>query len=99
MNPRPINDGDLDYWGERVQHVSRFTGPGEEEEGIEPCPALVLTGNEVAVAWVLDEIEMMQLVQGGTLWLVTRGGLPIHGLHVQPRAGRVVGVEPPPGES
>jgi hypothetical protein len=31
----------------------------------------------------LNEIEMMDLVKGGTLWLVTRGGLPIHGLHVQ----------------
>lgn len=83
MNPRPIRQTDLDYWAERAPAPARFTGPGEVEEGIEPCPALVLTGNEVAVPWELNEIEMMHLINGGTLWLVTRGGLPIHGLHVQ----------------
>lgn len=82
MTPREITDADLAYWGDRVQHVSRFTGPGEVERGIEPCPAIVLDLNEVAVAWTLDEIEMVHLAKGGTLWLTTLGGLPVHGLFV-----------------
>lgn len=83
MNPRPIIDADLEYWAAHEPKPTRFTGPGEEEQGIEPCPALVLNTDEVAVPWTLNEIEMMHLVKGGTLWLVTRHGLPIHGLHVQ----------------
>lgn len=83
MNPRSISEADLDYWAERNPRPVRFTGPGEEEQGIEPCPSLVLDGDEVAVPWALNEIELAHLARGGTLWLVTRHGLPIHGLHVQ----------------
>jgi hypothetical protein len=83
MNPRDTTDRDLDYWYDRNPKTARFTGPGETDDGIEPCPGLILTDNEIAVPWTLNEIEMMHLVKGGTLWLVTRGGLPIHGLHVQ----------------
>lgn len=83
MIPRDITQTDLDYWSGRDPRPARFTGPGEEEQGIEPCPTIVLDQDEFAVPWVLDEIEMTHLAKGGTLWLVTRHGLPIHGLHVQ----------------
>ena len=60
-----------------------YTAPGEIEEGIEPCPAINLGAtNEIAVPWVLDEIELVRLAKGGTLWLITRGSLPVHGFHV-----------------
>lgn len=83
MEPRESTHEDLKYWAGRHPRQSRFTGPGEEEQGIEPCPALILDEDEVAVAWTLNEIELAHLAKGGTLWLVTRHGLPIHGLHVQ----------------
>lgn len=81
--PRPIRPADLDHWGDRNPQPRTFTAPGEVEEGIEPCAALVLDGEEVAVPWELDEIEMMHLVRGGTLWLICRNWLPVHGLYVQ----------------
>lgn len=36
----------------------------------------------VRVAWELDEIELARLAKGGTLWLSTWGGLPVHMLEV-----------------
>jgi hypothetical protein len=83
MNPRQITQADIEHWADRHPQAASFTAPGEIEEGIEPCPALVLDGDEIAVPWVLDEIEMMHLVKGGTLWLITRGSLPVHGFYVQ----------------
>lgn len=88
MNPRPIEAKDLNEWQERtgspaIPHT--FTGPGEVEMGIEPCEAVV-THSEgqviVRVPWKLDEIEVAHLAKGGTLWLSTWGGLPIHALEV-----------------
>lgn len=86
MNPRPITDADIGYWGERAIGRAVYTAPGEVEEGIQPCPALNLTEQEIAVPWQLDEIELAHLARGGTLWLVCRGLLPVHGLHVQERS-------------
>jgi hypothetical protein len=91
MNPRDITQVDVDYYDESDAEIvigrALITGPGEEESGIEPCPAIVSEQRDgqrlVHVAWVLDEIEMMHLVKGGTLWLTTWGGLPIHAMHVQ----------------
>lgn len=84
MRPREITDADMGYWADRDPRPAHFTGPGEVESGIEPCPGVVIDGDEIAVPWTLDEIELARLARGGTLWLVTRGGLPIHGLHVGP---------------
>ena len=62
-------------------------GPAEGPDVI-PCPALVAAGvNCVHVAVQLDEIELAHLVHGGTLWLTTWGGLPVHLLSVQPPDG------------
>jgi len=87
VNPRPITPDDLDWWGAGSRAMS-FTGPGEIEADIEPCPAVVSPdrdgfGEMVHVPWVLDEIELAQLAKGGTLWLTCWGHLPIHSLQVQ----------------
>lgn len=94
MNPRDITDTDLGYWADLnpTRHV--FTAPGEIEAGVEPCAGIVTddaSGNQfgqvVRVPWVLNEIELTHLAKGGTLWLSTWGGLPMHMLEVQPPAG------------
>ena len=85
MNPRPIIEADLSFWADRNPQPARYTAPGEVDEGIEPCPALNLSEGEIAVPWTLDEIELTHLAKGGTLWLVVRGYLPVHGLFVEPR--------------
>lgn len=90
MKPRPITDGDLAYWADVNPRVATFTGPGEIEAGVEPCPGLLTDdslgnqfGQVVRVPWTLSEIELAHLAQGGTLWLSTWGGLPMHMLEVQ----------------
>ena len=85
MNPRPITEDDLTFWADLNPQPARYTAPGEVDEGIEPCPALNLSDGEIAVPWTLDEIELTHLAKGGTLWLVVRGYLPVHGLFVEPR--------------
>jgi len=90
VHPRGITAADLDYWSGRNPQPARFTAPGELDEGIEPCPAVTLSDGEIAVPWTLDEIELAHLARGGTLWLVTRGYLPVHGLHVEPPTVREV---------
>ncbi len=89
MEPRAITDADMALWDDRNPMATKFTAPGEMEAGIEPCPAVVLSGGEIAVPWTLSEIELVDLARGGQLWLVVAGGLPVHGLFVEPnRAGR-----------
>jgi hypothetical protein len=85
VNPRTITADDLEFWADRNPQPARYTAPGEIDEGIEPCPALNLSEGEIAVPWALDEIELAHLAKGGTLWLVVRGYLPVHGLFVEPR--------------
>ena len=89
MTPRPITDVDLDWWRDGNPRRAQFTGPGEVEAGIEPCPAVVIddpngiAAHIVCVPWTLDEIELAHLARGGTLWLQTWGSLPVHNLQVQ----------------
>jgi hypothetical protein len=82
------------YWTERAGHepVRRVIGGPEEAPDVMPCPTLVgldqTQGEGVVVcrvAFQLDEIEVASLAQGGTLWLSTWGGLPIHLVEVVPR--------------
>lgn len=86
MRPRPITHADMAYWADLNPRPSLFTAPGEVEAGVEPCPGIITDGDQfgqvVRVAWVLDEIELAHLAQGGTLWLSTWGGLPMHMLEV-----------------
>lgn len=86
MRPRPNTEADLAYWADMDPRPALISGPGEVEMNIEACPALITTTEEgpvVRVAWQLDEIELAHLAKGGTLWLSTWGGLPIHMMEVQ----------------
>lgn len=85
MQPREITLADMALWSDRHPSVARYTAPGEIEAGIEPCPALNLSGGEIAVPWQLNEIELADLAKGGQLWLVVAGGLPVHTLFVEPK--------------
>ena len=92
MRPRDITDADMAYWKDLrpTRHV--FTTPDEQLAGVEPCEGVVTEDddgvpNVVRVPWVLDEIELVHLARGGTLWLSTWGGLPMHMIEVQPPAG------------
>lgn len=79
------------YWTERDACEQRFVVMGGPEEGpdVIPCPCLVANEvNVVHVALRLDEIEVAHLATGGTLWLSTWGGLPIHLVEVVPTAAR-----------
>jgi hypothetical protein len=87
VKPRLIEPRDLAYWGPLNPVVTMFSGPGEVEADITPCPSVVTDGDEfgvvVRVLWTLDDIELARLAQGGTLWLSCWGGLPIHMMEVQ----------------
>jgi hypothetical protein len=86
VKPRPITDADMGYWAHLNPRMATFTGPGEVEADIQPCPGIVTDGDEfgtvVRVPWTLDEIELAHLAKGGTLWLSTWNGLPIHMMEV-----------------
>lgn len=89
MNPRRLTNDDLAYWHDVNPKPCTFTGPGEIEAGVEPCQGVITRdklgnqfGQVVRVPWVLDEIELARLAQGGTLWLSVWGGLPMHMLEV-----------------
>jgi hypothetical protein len=78
------------YWADRYGGSLGAVVVGGPQEGpdIVPCPALAHEAHEglvIRVAWQLDEIELAHLAKGGTLWLSTWGGLPIHLLEVVPR--------------
>lgn len=75
------------WWTERdgCQQWRQVIGGPAEGPDVIPCPALIAGGvNCVHVAFKLDEIEVAHLARGGTLWLTTWGGLPIHLVEVQP---------------
>lgn len=87
MNPVVANAEQVAYWTEHdgaAQVPSVIGGPAEAPDVI-PCPALIAPGAGVVhVAYQLDEIEVAHLARGGTLWLTTWGGLPIHLIEVVP---------------
>lgn len=88
MRPRPTTDADLAYWVDYNPEPAVIGGPPSEPDCV-PCPALVTRDPQrggqviVRVPFELDEIELMHLAKGGTLWLSTWGGLPIHMMEVQ----------------
>lgn len=87
MNPVEPTAEQVAYWTERDPGGQEFVVMGGPEEGpdVIPCPSLVCReANVVHVAYRLDEIEVAALAQGGTLWLTTWGGLPIHLVEVVP---------------
>jgi hypothetical protein len=85
-------DAQRAYWRhvEGCEHHSVVIGGPTEGPEVIPCPALIapmgLDGPPgcpiTHVAYELDEIEVAALARGGTLWLTTWGGLPIHELRV-----------------
>lgn len=92
MRPRETTDADLAYWVDYEPKPVVIGGPPSEPDCI-PCPALIThdptRGGQVIVRvpFELDEIELMHLARGGTLWLSTWGGLPIHMMEVQEPVG------------
>lgn len=86
MKPRPTTDADRAYWVDYNPVGTVIGGPPDEPDCL-PCPALITTDEKgrtiVRVPFELDEIEVMHLARGGTLWLSTWGGLPIHMIEVQ----------------
>lgn len=90
MNPRPPTPADIDHWTSEDGHAPTPVVIGGPEEGPEviPCPTLVGVDDQFAgarvfhVPYELNEIEVAALAQGGTLWLTTYGGLPIHRVEV-----------------
>lgn len=94
---RPLADitsEHLAYWADLNPRVKTFAAP-EGLADCEPCRAVVTCEMEpgddglsvgppiVRTPWQLDDEEIARLVQGGTLWLSTWGGLPPHMLEVQ----------------
>ena len=86
MNPREATDAEVDFWDRRdvaCAHERLVIGGPAEAPDVIPCPAIAGIGcPAVHVAYRLDEIEVAHLARGGTLWLSTWGGLPIHRLEV-----------------
>lgn len=99
MRPVEATPEQIAWWRARdgVEVLPAIIGGPDEAPDVIPCPALISAvivereGQEPAVgavhhvAYKLDEIELAHLAQGGTLWLTTWGGLPIHHLEVQER--------------
>lgn len=93
MNPRSITQDDIDLFEENGLNPRVVTFAADDPT-FTPTAALITddsmgspvgNGNVVRVPWQLDEIELMHLATGGTLWLSTWGGLPPHALFVQPK--------------
>lgn len=80
MQTRPPTEDEIAFWREHDQYEQRLVILGGPEEGddVLPCPTLVSGKHICRVAYQLDEIEMADLAQGGTLWLAVWGALPVH---------------------
>lgn len=86
MNPvDDINTQHAAYWSGYTVEAVTFRGDGDSVADVR---ALVTTDRHgarvVRVPWKLNEIELAQLAQGGTIWLSVWGGLSPHMLEVQP---------------
>lgn len=97
MKPVRATPEQQNWWDERDGAPNTLLVIGGPAEGpdVIPCPTVVsdpvAMGDHVGrifhVALQLDEIEVAHLAQGGTLWLTTWGGLPIHLVEVEPPGG------------
>jgi hypothetical protein len=88
VNPREATDAEVAYWDDRdtAGHEHLVIGGPEEAPDVIPCHAIAGYGcPAVHVAYELNEIEVAHLATGGTLWLSTWGGLPIHRVEVVSR--------------
>lgn len=90
MNPvTEITEQHMHYWVDYPSRLSVFTAP-DDPPGCVPCKAIITLVNEggrdfsvVRVPWKPDEIELVHMARGGTVWLSTWGGLPAHMIEVQ----------------
>lgn len=89
---REFTPAHLAYWSDFDCRVTRFGAP-EDSVGVEPALAIVTApvakadlGMVVRVGWRPNEVDLAHLARGGTIWLSTWGGLPMHRLEVQPPA-------------
>lgn len=82
MQPRPVTDEDAVMF-RGVKRV--FRCPPE----ITNCQSIetVAEGELVHVPWIPDEIELMHLATGGTIWLTQWGGLAPHIVRIIPKMG------------
>lgn len=96
MRPVVATAEQIAYWTERDgvgQQVVEIGGPAESPDVI-PCQALLAreaTPVVIHVAFRLDDAERAELAAGGTLWLSSWGGLPVHLLEVITAGGEKVG--------
>lgn len=79
-----LTDEQVAYWegGKRIQ----LKAPPDSTD-VTDCMG-VITGlntddKEIHVAWKPNEIELMRMAQGGTIWLTCVGSLPPHRVEVQ----------------
>lgn len=87
MKPRNVTHHDLNYWQQQgfLAQPAKFVGSGEVDA--ESCETVLTSkGNAqiVRVPWTLSQLELGQLLNGGTLWLSIWGGLPAHAISIQP---------------
>jgi hypothetical protein len=79
---RTVAADDLETWPGCTKLA--FAAPAGMEDSVEACEGLVhLAQAEVHVAWQPDEIDLVRLAHGGTIWLTCIGGLPPHLLEVR----------------
>ncbi len=82
MNIRGITSKDKDEWPGCIRRI--FRAPSGMEDKVELAEALESAeAAEIHVAWQPDEIDLVRLAHGGTVWLTTLGGLPPHRLEVR----------------
>lgn len=75
MNVRSIGAADVAEWPGCIRRV--FGAPLGMEEDVEPAEVLVdrTPGqHQLHVAWQPDEIDLVRLAHGGTVWLTVLGG-------------------------
>lgn len=98
MNMIEATDAQVAAWADAnggIVPIRRTIGGPAEGPDVIPCPALVTVDIAAGVpifhvGYQLDENELATLNAGGTLWMTTWGGLPIH------RLDAVVSAEPEP---
>jgi hypothetical protein len=75
------------YWAQHYpSKIVTMRAPSDMTD-CSDCQVVVTAAGKVPIVrvpWKLNEIELMQLARGGTIWLSCWGGLPPHALEVQP---------------
>lgn len=75
MNIRPIEIPDVAEWPGCAKKV--FRAPEGMEDTVAPAEVLADLSpgqTQLHIAWQPDEIDLVRLVHGGTVWLTVLGG-------------------------